>query len=77
MRCEKRGLPMLIGQALFQGIDVGIDRRSPVCWERFCADGTFAFSGRLISVTYRPGPHAPGVGPERLEQLRKLAERFD
>jgi hypothetical protein len=77
MRCEKRGLPMLIGQALFQGIDVGIDRRSPVSWERFSSDGTFAFTGKLASVTYRPGPHAPGLGPERLEQLRKLAERFD
>jgi hypothetical protein len=76
VRCERRGLPTLIGQALFQGIDVGIDRRSPVCWERFRADGTFALSGKLTSVTYRPGPHAPGVGPERLEQL-KLAERFD
>jgi hypothetical protein len=68
---------MLIGQALFQGIDVGIDRRSPVSWERYSSDGTFAFTGKLISVTYRPGAHAPGVGPERLEQLRKLAERFD
>jgi arylsulfatase len=76
-RCEQRGLSMLIGQALFQGIDVGIDRRSPVCWERFSSDGTFAFTGKLGSVTYRPGPHAPGLGPERLEQLRKLAERFD
>jgi arylsulfatase len=76
-RCEKPGLAMLIGQALFQGIDVGIDRRSPVSWERFSSDGTFAFTGKLRSVTYRPGPHAPGVGPERLEQLRKLAERFD
>jgi hypothetical protein len=76
-RVEKRALAMLIGQALFQGIDVGIDRRSPVCWERFSSDGTFAFTGKLGSVTYRPGPHAPGLGPERLEQLRKLAERFD
>jgi arylsulfatase len=76
-RCEKHGLAMLIGQALFQGIDVGIDRRSPVSWERYSSDGTFAFTGKLISVTYKPGPHAPGVGPERLEQLRKLAERFD
>jgi hypothetical protein len=76
-RREQRSLSMLIGQALFQGIDVGIDRRSPVCWERFSSDGTFAFTGKLGSVTYRPGPHAPGLGPERLEQLRKLAERFD
>src|SRR5258707_1170970 len=52
-------------------------RRSPVSWERFSSDGTFAFTGKLGSVTYRPGPHAPGLGPERLEQLRKLAERFD
>jgi hypothetical protein len=76
-RCKQHGLTMLIGQALFQGIDVGIDRRSPVSWERYSSDGTFAFTGKLISVTYRPGAHAPGVGPERLEQLRKLAERFD
>ena len=77
VRCKTQGLAMLIGQALFQGIDVGIDRRSPVSWERFSSDGTFAFTGKLRSVTYRPGPHAPGAGPERLEQLRKLAERFD
>ena len=76
-RSEARGLAMLIGQALFQGIDIGVDRRSPVSWERFSADGTFAFTGKLTSVTYKPGPHAPGVGPERLEQLRRLAERFD
>jgi arylsulfatase len=76
-RGARHGLAMLIGQALFQGIDVGVDRRSPVCWRRFSSDGTFAFTGKLIAVTYRPGPHAPGVGPERLEQLRKLAERFD
>jgi len=75
--CETRGLAMLIGQALFQGIDVGVDRRSPVCWERFASEGTFAFTGRLESVTYRPGPPAPGCGPERLEKLRQLAERFD
>jgi arylsulfatase len=77
LRSARQGLAMLIGQALFQGIDVGIDRRSPVSWQRFSADGTFAFTGSLIAVTYRPGPHAPGAGPERLEQLRKLAERFD
>jgi hypothetical protein len=38
---------------------------------------TTSTGAKLISVTYKPGPHAPGVGPERLEQLRKLAERFD
>jgi arylsulfatase A-like enzyme len=76
-RGEKRGLAMLIGQALSQGIDIGKDSRSPVCWERFVSDGVFAFTGKLKSVTYKPGPHAPGLGPERLKQLRQLAERFD
>ena len=53
--CETRGLAMLIGQALFQGIDVGVYCRSPVCWERFASEGTFAFTGRLELVTDRPG----------------------
>ena len=42
---------MPMGQAPFEGIDVGIDRRSPVSWERFDSEGTFAWTGTLHSVT--------------------------
>ena len=39
----------------FQGIDVGIDRRSPVSWELRSRRGTFAYSGGLRSVAITPG----------------------
>jgi arylsulfatase len=51
--------PMLLGFAPFQGIDVGIDRRSPVVWNLYEKHGAFAYSGTLMSVTYRPGRAAP------------------
>jgi hypothetical protein len=51
--------PMLLGFAPFQGIDVGIDRRSPVVWSLYEQHGAFAYSGTLMSVTYRPGRAAP------------------
>ena len=50
---------MLLGFAPFQGIDVGIDRRSPVVWSVYEAHGAFPYSGELIAVTYTPGD--PGV----------------
>ena len=56
---------MLFGMAPFEGIDVGIDRRSPVSagtiYERF---GPFPYTGALDSVTYtpgEPGPDAPAT----------------
>ncbi len=52
-------LEMLIGFAPFQGIDVGVDRRSPVLWSMFEAHGSFPYSGTIHAVTYRPGQPAP------------------
>jgi arylsulfatase len=46
---------MLLGLAPFEGIDVGIDRRSPVHWDVFQRHGAFAYTGDLRSVTYTPG----------------------
>ncbi|WP_182348755.1 arylsulfatase [Tomitella gaofuii] len=63
----------MVGQALFQGIDVGIDRRSPVSWERNSTDGTFPFTGDLRSVRYEPGAPLPDVGPQAVERLRRMA----
>ena len=50
---------MLLGLAPFEGIDVGIERRSPVHWEVYERHGAFPYSGVLHSVTYTPGPRAP------------------
>ena len=50
---------MLLGMAPFQGIDVGIDRRSPVSWPLYERHGSFRYRGTLESVTYQPGDPAP------------------
>ncbi|CAM2770857.1 arylsulfatase [Prescottella defluvii] len=63
----------MAGQALFQGIDVGIDRRSPVSWDNHLTHGAFPFTGRLIAVGYEPGARLANVGPEAVERLRALA----
>ncbi len=55
---------MLLGLSPFEGIDVGIDRRSPVHWGVYERHGAFPYSGRLHAVTYTPGaraPYAPSV----------------
>ena len=54
---------MLLGMAPFQGIDVGIDRRSPVAWPLHERHGSFRYRGALESVTYVPG--APGTVQSR------------
>lgn len=71
------GLAMPIGQAMFQGIDVGIDRGSPVSWERYDAEGTFPWTGTLHSVIWTPGEHAPGTGPETLARQREIGMAFE
>ena len=65
---------MLLGFAPFQGIDVGIDRRSPVSWAVYERHGAFPYSGRLIAVTYRPGPAAP-YEPQHLVEAIRAAGR--
>lgn len=66
--------PILLGFAPFQGIDVGIDRRSPVVWSVFERHGSFPYSGDLTAVTYRPGP-AADYDPEQLVEVLQAAGR--
>jgi arylsulfatase len=68
------GTPMLLGFAPFQGIDVGIDRRSPVSWELYERRRSFPYSGALAAVTYRPGAAAP-YDPEHLVEAIRAAGR--
>ena len=44
---------------LFEGLDVGIDRRAPVYWALFERHGTFRYTGHLQEVWIYPGPRAP------------------
>jgi arylsulfatase A-like enzyme len=45
---------------LFEGLDVGIDRRAPVYWELFERHGSFRYSGEITDVHVVPGDPAPG-----------------
>jgi hypothetical protein len=56
----------------FEGIDVGVDRRSPVSWPVFERHGSFPYSGVIESVRYAPGElaaDAPAAVREFLVQL--------
>jgi arylsulfatase len=70
---EIEGLPLLFPMAPFQGIDVGADRGSPVVWGR----GSDPYTGRITSVTYTPGDHAPDSPALLVETLRQLGLKYE
>ncbi|MBK5289887.1 MAG: arylsulfatase [Acidimicrobiia bacterium] len=76
-RAEHERLPMLFGIAPFQGIDVGIDRRSPVSWELYEQFGPFPYSGTLRAATYTPGEPAPDAPVHLVDMLRDLGRRYE
>jgi arylsulfatase len=50
----------------YEGIDIGMDRRSPVSWEIYQEHGCYPFTGTIVDVTYVPGEFAPDEGPGAL-----------
>ncbi|MCU1497140.1 MAG: arylsulfatase family protein [Acidimicrobiales bacterium] len=70
-------LVMLGAMAPFEGVNVGIDRRSPVCWDLHQRHGTFAWTGALHAVTYTPGEPAPDAGSRFLDLLREIGMRYE
>ena len=74
---EAPGLVGLMAMAPFEGVDVGIDRRSPVSWDLYERFGPFPYSGSLTAVEYRPGELAPDAGPLFLDYLREAGTRFE
>jgi len=77
MTGSRAGLTMLGAMAPFEGIDVGIDRRSPVSWSRYEQHGPFRFSGSLTAVTYTPGEPAPDAGSAFVDLLREMGLRYE
>ncbi len=43
---------------LFEGLDVGLDRRAPVSWALYERHGAFRYSGVIDEVRIEPGPRA-------------------
>jgi arylsulfatase len=66
------GVRQFAGFLPYGGIDVGIDRRSPVCWELHQRRGPFPFTGQLHAVTYQPGQLAPDAGDRLIEEARAI-----
>ena len=65
-------VPQMIGFLPWQGIDVGMGRRSPVSWRNFQCHGAFPYTGTLHQVTYTPGPPAPAPDEVRLAEYREI-----
>jgi arylsulfatase A-like enzyme len=76
-RARLADVPLLYGIAPFEGIDVGIDRRSPVSWELYERFGAFPWTGVLRSVTFTPGDDAPDSPGNLLEVIRSMGARFE
>jgi arylsulfatase len=70
-------LEMIAFMAPFEGIDVGLDRGSPVDWALKQRHGTFPFTGEVRSATYTPGEPAPDAGIRWLDMLREMGARFE
>jgi arylsulfatase len=76
-RAVEAGVPMLFGIAPFEGIDVGIDRRSPVSWSIYERFGPFPYTGALDAVTYTPGEPGPDAPVRMMDMLRDLGAAYE
>lgn len=76
-RAEVADLPLLMAMAPFQGIDVGIDRRSPVSWERYLRHGTFPYTGRLHHARWEPGEPSPEDPAKFTQFLREAFAAYE
>ena len=68
---------LLMALAPFQGIDVGIDRKSPVSWAVHERHGSFPFTGVLHEVAYQPGAPAPDHPDNFLDLLVDWGRSFE
>jgi arylsulfatase A-like enzyme len=74
---ESDAFVALMAMAPFEGIDVGLDRRSPVSWDLYERHGTFPYTGALRSVRYEPGELAPDAGERWIEVVRQMGLKYE
>ena len=74
---EREKLLALLAMAPFQGIDIGIDRKSPVNWRLFEKYGPFPFDGAIEEVRYLPGELTDFAGSKWLDVLRSEGTKFE
>jgi arylsulfatase len=76
-RAVSEHVPMLSLLAPFEGIDIGIDRRSPVSWPLYEKHGTFRFDGVIRQVTYLPGEFAEDAVERYVAELLEAAHKYE
>ncbi len=76
-RASGAGFPLFLTMAPFEGIDVGIDRRSPVDWAIYRRHGPFPWTGTLREVSYEPGAFAPDAPTELIDVLREMGVKYE
>ena len=74
---QQKGLVALLAMAPFQGIDIGIDRKSPVNWRLFEKNGAFPFSGEIDKVTYLPGDLTDFAGSRWVDLLKAEGTKYE
>jgi arylsulfatase len=76
-RGSLEGVPVLFGIAPFDGIDIGIDRRSPVSWPVYERFGPFPWSGALHRLTIEPGEPATDSPVALFDMLRDMGRKVE
>lgn len=71
------GLLALLAMAPFQGIDIGIDSKSPVNWEVYEKYRNFSYTGSLETVRYLPGDLTDFAGSKWIDFLKQEGKRFE
>ena len=51
--------PTMVIYGVFEGLDVGLDRRGPVLWDLYERHGAFPYRGSIRDLTITPGAKAP------------------
>ncbi|MGI8938772.1 MAG: arylsulfatase [Iamia sp.] len=77
LAASEAGWPCLYAMAPFEGIDVGLDRRSPVLWRLYEAHGCYPYTGQIASVTYTPGDRPADSPANLMEMLREMGRKFE
>jgi arylsulfatase len=47
--------PPMVPYGIFEGLDVGLDRRGPVHWDLYDRHGAFPYTGEIVDVVITPG----------------------
>ncbi|AWH93060.1 hypothetical protein A6035_13765 [Dietzia lutea] len=71
-KAQSDEFPAFAGWLPFQGVDVGVNRRSPVSWELFEKHGSFPFTGTMHKARWVPGEEVPNAREKRIAKAIEM-----